>query len=451
MADTLLMQWTESRGKALAEAIAINTAAGADGISGEDQTKVDALLARADKLEEQLTGRQELLKRSAALDATSAVAADVAAVAGPSGIDAVTAPNQAGEILRALQSPGTHKVSIDIGKAAAFHQNLALGMGARDIVDRAEALKRDYSTTTSTEGGYLIPTLLENSIYLRLAYYGGVRAAGADVLTTTTGATITWPRTVPYIPTSGAQSVAESAPATVTDASFTEIKLEAREYAVISYVPRALLVDEETAFGAFLDRYLGQAIAAKVEFEYQVGSGSGQAQGVFTAGAMGLTGASKATTATKNKILWTELFGVKYALDEAYLGGGSAYVAGTPGSGRLTWLMSKSTLLPILTLVDNEGRPLVVPAVRLGETDTLFGDQVVFAKHAPAISGTGGEIIAAMGDFSAGYIIRDVGTVDILTSSEFRFDKRQEAVQAVLRSDGKVNDPYALSYLVNKA
>ena len=113
--------------------------------------------------------------------------------------------------------------------------------------------------------------------------------------------------------------------------------------------------------------------------------------------------------------------------------------------------MNKATRKPLLKLVDGDGRPLVIPSVRLNERDTLLGDEVVLAKHAPAISATGGEIIAALGDFSAGYIIRDVGTVDILTSSEFKFDTRQEAVQAVMRSDGKVNDVGAISYLLNKA
>ena len=266
MADTLMQQWTESRGKLLAEAIEINTSAGADGISAEDQTKVDALIARADKLEDQLTGREALLKRAATLDATASFTEDVAAVAGPSGIDAVTAPSQAGEIMRALRTPGTHKVSLDIGRAAAFHSNLALGMSAQDVAAGSEEVRRTYSTTTPSEGGNLIPTLLENSIYLRLAFYGGVRAAGANVLTTTTGATIEWPRTVPYVPTSGRQSVAESAAATQLDASFTMLKLEAREYAVISYPPRALFVDEEVAFGTFLNQYLGQGLAAKLEY-----------------------------------------------------------------------------------------------------------------------------------------------------------------------------------------
>ncbi len=125
-----------------------------------------------------------------------------------------------------------------------------------------------------------------------------------------------------------------------------------------------------------------------------------QGSGNFASYISGAT--SGATSAAPTAVTYLDLLALYNSIDPSYL----------PNS---TWTMNSTTRGVLLGLLDGAGRPLFQPALSapngVDALGTLLGRPVVLDQFAPNIAATNKAI--ALGDFKAGYTLRNVGSFQI--------------------------------------
>ena len=275
---------------------------------------------------------------------------------------------------------------------------------------------RAMSTTTDSEGGYLVPTDLGAAVEVALLEFGGVREV-ATVIRTETGAQIDLP-TVDDSGNTGSIEGENDGLAT-TDVTFGVKSLNA--YKVSSdlvKIPFELLQDSAFDLASLLGRLLGERIARNSSALYTTGTGSSQPKGVVTASAAGVTAAGVAA------ITSDELIDLYHSVGRAYRRNG-------------TWMMADSTAKYVRKLKDAENQYLWQPGLSMGLPDTLFGAPVITNDDMAALA-TGNKTVL-FGDFSR-YYIRDVGAVRLIRLNERFADNDQIAWVAILRTDGELAD-----------
>lgn len=73
-----------------------------------------------------------------------------------------------------------------------------------------------------------------------------------------------------------------------------------------------------------------------------------------------------------------------------------------------SWVMNSLTMAAHAKVKDSTGQYLLQSAVRAGEPDTMLGKAIVVAEDMPVIAANAFPL--ALGDFSRGYLIADIGT-----------------------------------------
>jgi hypothetical protein len=131
----------------------------------------------------------------------------------------------------------------------------------------------------------------------------------------------------------------------------------------------------------------------------------------------------------RRRVTADELIDLQHSVDPAYR------------SDRSRWMMADSTLAAIRKLKDSQGHYLLEPDVRAGIPNTLLGYPVVINNDMAAMA-TGVKSIL-FGDFTAGYVVRDVLDVRVIRMAERYADYFQVGFVAFMRSDGLVQDSAA--------
>ena len=315
------------------------------------------------------------------------------------------------------------KPVVDVPAKADAPDYRSMLMSSREIdiplqrsAPRTVAEARAMSTTTDSEGGYLVPTDLGAAVEVALLEFGGVREV-ATVIRTENGAQIDLP-TVDDSGNTGSIEGENDGLAT-TDVTFGVKSLNA--YKVSSdlvKIPFELLQDSAFDLASLLGRLLGERIARNSSALYTTGTGSSQPKGVVTASAAGVTAAGVAA------ITSDELIDLYHSVGRAYRRNG-------------TWMMADSTAKYVRKLKDAENQYLWQPGLSMGLPDTLFGAPVITNDDMAALA-TGNKTVL-FGDFSR-YYIRDVGAVRLIRLNERFADNDQIAWVAILRTDGELAD-----------
>ena len=315
------------------------------------------------------------------------------------------------------------KPVVDVPAKADAPDYRSMLMSSREIdiplmrsAPRTVAEARAMSTTTDSEGGYLVPTDLGAAVEVALLEFGGVREV-ATVIRTENGAQIDLP-TVDDSGNTGSIEGENDGLAT-TDVTFGVKSLNA--YKVSSdlvKIPFELLQDSAFDLASLLGRLLGERIARNSSALYTTGTGSSQPKGVVTASAAGVTAAGVAA------ITSDELIDLYHSVGRAYRRSG-------------TWMMSDSTAKYVRKLKDGDNQYLWQPGLSMGLPDTLFGAPVITNDDMAALAS--GNKTVLFGDFSR-YYIRDVGAVRLIRLNERFADNDQIAWVAILRTDGELAD-----------
>ena len=418
-------------------------------IAESDRAAVDEMIAEAAELNAQIETVTRLETLAAEGDADAAVWSEVEARTDGTaveprpdhdaqlrqmGLAAVgeAAVPEGGLTLRAnLAAARDHRAMIRQGVTAddivGAHRR-----GVRLTVDSAAEI-RALSVGTDASGGYLVPTLFEASLYDLMAYTGGIRAAGAEVIMTGTGAPLDLPTVSAHATAAGV--TAEAADFAETDDTFSEVTLGAYKFTGAAVVSTELLTDNMVDLESYLARSLGRVIANKSERMFTAGTGTNQPKGAFHT-----PPAAQTHTTAAAAITWPDLTDALFGLDAGYLG---------PGGG-LAWSMHSAVYGEILKIADSDNRPIVLPSVAGPPLRTVHGIPVVFNAHSDSTVAAS-KFVAAVGNWADAYVIRQVGEVAISASPHPKFVSGQVVFRGELRADGKVRDAKALRYLKIKS
>jgi HK97 family phage major capsid protein len=397
----------EARQKAWHEAKALMTRATDEKreLDGEEQAQLDRIWSDIDAKDVQIkditaraqSERETDIAREAYADLVRPVEAPV--------VDAVDA------FLRGQTS--ARFIDIDIRKAAAEKRAIRAGAGVKEL--------RDLSTTAAA-GGNTIPTSFERTLYDFLETVSGVRQI-AQVITTTGGENLDLPRVASH---GTAAIVGEGTAIAEADPSFAKVTLGAWKFGQLLQMSAELLQDSGVDIVGFAAADMGRALGRATGAAYATGTGSNQPQGVMTSIGTGVTGG-------------TGVAGVPTIANLTDL----VYSLGDPGyRANASFLMRDATAGKIRNLVNTSGDFLWQPSVQAGQPDRLLGFPVVTDPNIAATAVNANSV--AFGDFQAGFVIRDAGSIRIERSDDYAFANDLVTWRAVLRTDSDLRDANAI-------
>lgn len=274
-------------------------------------------------------------------------------------------------------------------------------------------------------GGYLVPEEYDSRLIKALTEENVVRRL-AHTITTSGEHKINIAATTP-----AAAWIDEGGSLVFSDATFSQINLDAHKLHVAVKVTEELLYDN--AFG--LERYIieefGKALANAEEDAFLNGDGVGKPLGILAA-----TGGAEigVTAASATAITADEIINLIYSLKRPY-------------RKKAVFIVNDATIALLRKLKDANGVYMWQPALTLGEPDKLLGYPVYTSQFMPTCASGSKSII--FGDLSY-YNIGDRGTRSFAELKELYAGNGMVGFVAKERVDGKLILPEAVKVLQMK-
>ena len=301
----------------------------------------------------------------------------------------------------------------------------------RDVISNGfSEIQNALSVGTSTAGGYLVPPGYRHEFIVQLKDYGAVREV-AQVISTDSGNPLQWPTMNDT--TNVGRLLAENTAMTETDVVVGSATLGAYVYSSdLTRVSLQLANDSAFDVGALVRNAHAERIGRITNQHYTTGTGTAQPQGIVTGAVSGKTAAS-GTLITADEII-----DLTHSVDPAYR-----------RSPRAQFMLSDTALATLRKVKDSNGMYLWQPNVQAGAAASLFGYPYVINQDmaVPAINVKS----VLFGDFEAGYVIREVTDLQVITFTERYLDFLQVGHSSFLRSDGKVQNTSAYKALTQAA
>jgi HK97 family phage major capsid protein len=297
---------------------------------------------------------------------------------------------------------------------------------------RVKVHTRDTLTSTATQA-------LSTDVYSRIVQHmvetSSIMAAGATVVTTSTGESLVVPRSTGFVTTN---LIAEGASITESDPTLGTVTLGAYKYASYFEISQELANDTPTNLLDFLARQAALSLGLGTTGygdDLINGTGSGQPRGLLLDAATGHTMptgtgtslGSQATAGQGTDILWS-LVG---SLAEPYAAAPSA-----------AFLMRNASDIIVRKLKDSTGQPVQ----GLTERGRILGYPSYLDPFMPSMANTAESI--AFGDMSR-YFVRIVNGIRFERSDEFRFQNDLVAFRCIIRLDGALIDTASVKTAVN--
>ena len=269
------------------------------------------------------------------------------------------------------------------------------------------------------DGGYLVPEEYDSRLIDVLTEENIMRSLG-HTITTSGEHKINIAATKP-----AAAWIEEGGALQFSDATFSQILLDAHKLHVAIKVTEELLYDNAFGLENYIIDQFGKALANAEEDAFLNGDGSGKPTGLFaTAG--GGTVAGTLSAAIKSD----DMLDLVYALKRPYRKNAS-------------FIMNDKTLAQLRKLKDNNGAYIWQPSYQAGEPDRILGYTVHTSAYAP-------ENAIAFGDYSY-YNIGDRGTRSIAELKELYAANGLVGFVSKERVDGKLILPEAVQIMKMKA
>lgn len=291
---------------------------------------------------------------------------------------------------------------------------------------------RAQGVATGAAGGYVVPAEFRNKMIETMKFYGAMRQV-SEVITTESGVTLPWPTN----DDTGNVGAILSENTQVTEQDVTLGQQDIGAYMYTSKLVRVslqLLQDSVLDFETWLARKLGERIGRIQNTHFTTGTGTAQPEGVQTNAVIGKTGASGQVTS----VTYDDLVDLIHSVDPAYR-----------NSGRVQFMLADSTLGAVRKLKDSQNRPLWEPSIQAGAPDRILGYGYTVNQDMPAMAASAKSIL--FGDFFAGYLIRDVSSIQTLRLAERYADYLQVGFLAFSRADGTPQDTAAVRAYRNAA
>jgi HK97 family phage major capsid protein len=296
------------------------------------------------------------------------------------------------------------------------------------------AIRNTMSTTTSSQGGYTVPTLVADRFADLLKDYSGVRRV-AEVLKTATGGPLGYPTSDGTAET--AELVAENAAATALDPSFGNASLQTWKYSSkFVAVPFELLYDSSIDIEAFLLRRFASRIGRLSNTHFTTGTGTGQPTGFTGAAGSGKVG----TTGETTSVIHDDLVDLVHSVNTAY----------RQSPVGLAFQMADVTFKFIRKIKDaTTNRPVYLPSDGV-QPETLLGYPVVVNDDIAVMAANAKSIF--FGNWFECYKVRDSLDVTLLRIADSVYiTKGQIGFLAFARIGGNLVDANGVKYFQNSA
>lgn len=273
---------------------------------------------------------------------------------------------------------------------------LYLRNGNNVTPEQALQIRNAMSTTTTSEGGFTVPSEIAALVIDALKAYGGMREV-ARVISTAGGNPLNFP-------TSDGTSevgviVAENAAASTGEMTFGTVAVNPFKYSSNKIsLPWELIQDSAIDIVSFVTNRLATRLARATNAHYTTGTGTGQPFGVIPRATVGKTG----TTGQTLTVIYDDLVDLIHSVNSAYRRNGSRF------------MLRDTSVAVIRKIKDTTGRPIWNPgdneSIDQGAPSTICGYAYTVNDDVPAMAANARSI--AFGDFSQ-FVIRDVNGVDI--------------------------------------
>lgn len=265
------------------------------------------------------------------------------------------------------------------------------------------------------DGGYLVPEEYDHRLIQALTE-GNIMRQLAHTITTSGEHKINIAATKP-----AAAWIEEGGALQFTDATFSQILLDAHKLHVAIKVTEELLYDNAFNLESYIIEQFGKALSNAEEDAFLNGSGTGQPLGLFAE-----TGGGQVAETLTAALKADDLFNLVYALKRPYRKNAS-------------FIMNDRTIATIRKFKDNNGAYIWQPSYQAGEPDKVLGYAVHTSEFAP-------ENAIAFGDYSY-YNIGDRGTRSFKQLTELFAGNGLIGYVAKERVDGKLILPEAVQIL----
>jgi HK97 family phage major capsid protein len=341
---------------------------------------------------------------------------------------------ESADIARAFRSAifSKNPAPIEVGTTMVDEWPADMPEVVQGRVGKVRVHTRDTTKGTATQA---LSTDVYSTIVQHLVETSSLMAAGATVVTTSTGESLVVPRSTGFVTTN---LIAEGASITESDPTLGTVTLGAFKYANYFEISRELADDTPTNLLDFLARQAALSLglgAAGYGDDIINGTGTGQPRGLLLDAGTGVTGpagtgTSLGTQGTANQgtdALWNLVGSVAEPYAQA---------------PRAAFLMRNASDIIVRKLRDTTGQPVQGLTTR----GQILGYPSFVDPFMPAMA-NGAESIA-FGDMSR-YFIRIVNGVRFERSDEFKFQDDLVAFKAVIRLDGALVDLGAVRTFVN--
>lgn len=269
------------------------------------------------------------------------------------------------------------------------------------------------------DGGYLVPEEYDNRLIQALTD-GNIMRQLAHTITTSGEHKINIAATKP-----AAAWIEEGGALQFSDATFSQILLDAHKLHVAIKVTEELLYDNAFNLESYIIEQFGKALANAEEDAFLNGTGTGQPLGLFAE-----TGGGQVAESLTAALKADDLFNLVYALKRPYRKNAS-------------FIMNDRTIAIIRKFKDSNGAYIWQPSYQAGEPDKVLGYSVYTSQFAP-------EDAIAFGDYKY-YNIGDRGTRSFKQLTELFAGNGMIGYVAKERVDGKLILPEAVQILKLKS
>ena len=288
-----------------------------------------------------------------------------------------------------------------------------------DLTFTTAEVKRALTNLTASDGaGNTIPATFWGEFIQPLRDSSSVIDAGARVIVTASGESIT----VPRLKTFGAAESGKAANAALagTDPTFDQVPWSTTKYDQVILTPRELIEDSAIDIEGLVGSLIGQNVGLKM------------ATDVSTATA---TSATTAVTGAAYLPTFDELIDVQHSILRAY-------------RKNAAWVANDTLVAGIRKIKDTTGQYLWQPSVQADKPDIFMGKPIYTDTFLDAPA-AGSKKPLLFGDMSRVWV-RLVGSMRIERSDQAAFTNDQIAFKGVLRAGSVLTDLNAVKAFMSK-
>jgi HK97 family phage major capsid protein len=210
--------------------------------------------------------------------------------------------------------------------------------------DELQKFRNTMSTTTGSEGGFTVPSLIAAQFYDLMKAFGTMRKT-SEPLKTSDGKPLSYPTTDGTAEVG--EIIAQNITATAQDLVFGTAPLNVFKFSSkIVAVPFELLQDSVVDIETLVTRRLAQRVGRIGNTKFTIGAGTTEPDGIVPKASSGKVGIAGQTLT----IIFDDVIDLIHSVDPAYRGAGAAF-------------MTNDSLLKVLRKIkDTAGRPIWTPS-----------------------------------------------------------------------------------------